>query len=255
MYVLLVNEDNTISTTKRERIMQRSKCVDNLMFLVSPIYKEIDMANATVTLEYLKPVSHRYKTEILVLSDEMYKDHLKYILPFDTELTDEAGSIEMQLTFTLVDLDADGKEYQYVRKTSKTVVPIVPITAWSDIIPDSALSALDQRLIKLDAQTKGLEAYAEYLSQTQVDNLRYDDISETLQLTSNGNTVGDKVSVRDMLDDGIPVIDLDSPSGDDDVDNNNCNCGCEDNVVEFGYSEPESDVPSKEDKDNNVVEF
>lgn len=254
MYVLLVNEDNTISTTKRERIMHRSKCVDNLMFLVHPIYKEVNMANATVTLEYIKPVSRKYKTETLVLSEEMHEDHLKYILPFDTELTDEAGSIEIQLTFTLVDLDADGKAVQCVRKTSTNVIPIVPISAWSDIIPDSALSSLDQRLLKLDAQTKGLEAYAEYLSQTQVDDLRYDNDSETLQLQSNGSPIGNPVSVRDMIDDGIPVVDMDSVAGDSDTENkNDCDCGCEDNVVEFGYSSENENIESSDD--DNVVEF
>ena len=255
MYAILVNNDNTLTSTKKERIMQRSKLVNDLWFLVYPIYNGIDLTDCTVLLEYCLPVSKRYKTEILTLSEERYEDHLKYVLPFDTNLTSEAGSIELQLTFLKADLNPDGSGSQQVRKTSTCSVDIVPIAAWSDIIPDSALSALDQRLIKADAQIKQLIDLSGTISENIVDNLKYDANDETLQLQAGGNGIGDKVSVREMLDDGIPVVDMDSVDGDmsgSDTDNkNNCNCGCEDNVVEFG-NEGSSSVPSDDD---NVIEF
>lgn len=151
MYTLLLNESNELITTVKERIMQRSKLVDNLHFLVEPTYKGIDMSDFTVMMEYLMPVSREYKSEILVKSDELYKDMLEYKLPFDTCLTKEAGSIEVQLTFTRLILDADGNNVQQVRKTSPASINILPITAWSDIIPDGALTALDQRIIMTQA--------------------------------------------------------------------------------------------------------
>lgn len=241
MYTILICDDNSLMTTKRERIMQRSKLVSNLQFLVPQYYNGLNMSDCIVHLEYILPCSKRYCTEILELSDEMYKDHLKYVLPFDTKLTSEAGEIQMQLTFAKTELDTNGKGIQRVRKTSTTTIDIIPISAWSDIIPDSALSAIDERLIKLDAQMRGLNDYMNVLDNNQVDNLVYDDKSETLQLSSKGVGVGTKVSVRDMLDNGIPVIDLDSDSdSNSDSDNDSekddkdgCDCGCEENVVEF----------------------
>lgn len=251
MYVILVNNDNTLTSTKKERIMQRSKMVDNLWFLVSPIYNGIDLTDCTVLLEYLLPVSKSYKTEILTLSEERYEDHLKYVLPFDTELTSESGKIELQLTFLKVGLNPDGSDSQQVRKTSTCFVDIVPIAAWSDIIPDSALSAIDQRLIKADAQIRALADMSETISNNIVDDLKYNAEDETLQLQSNGIGIGNKVSVRDMLDDGIPVVDMDSVSGDSNIENENgCDCGCEDNVVEFGDEDASINQP-----DDNVVEF
>ena len=76
MYTILVNNDNTLVTSIKERIMQRSKLVDSLHFLADTIYKDIDMTDFTVTLEYVLPVSKEYKTEILVRSEELYKDKL-----------------------------------------------------------------------------------------------------------------------------------------------------------------------------------
>lgn len=229
MYVILVNEDNSLYGSKKERIMQRSKLVDNLVFIVEPTYKDIDMTNASVVLEYLLPVSRRYETEYLTLSEERYNDcFLQYKLPFDTKITSESGSVELQLTFAYVELDENGNDIQRVRKTSPTTIEIVPIAAWADIIPDSALGALDQRIIKLDAQMRGLNELANAFDSNSVDNLVYDDKNATLQLSAKGVGVGNKVSVKDMLDEGSPVVDFGSGSNEDtDAD------AMEGNVVEF----------------------
>ena len=251
MYVILVNEDNTLYGSRKERIMQRSKLVDNLMFIVDPIYKGVDMTNASVMLEYVLPVSREYKTVLLALSEERYNDcFLQYKLPFDVDLTSQAGSLELQLTFAYTELNENGIGIQRVRKTSSTTIEIIPITAWSDIIPDSALSALDQRLIKMDAQMRAMNDYLDVVDSNKVDDLVYNKKEETLQLSSKGVGVGRKVQVRDMLDDGIPVIDLDSEGDSNKDDNDGCDCGCEDNVVEF--DDVSTVIP---DDDDNVVEF
>ena len=129
MYTILVNDNNELVTTVKERIMQRSKLVDELHFLSNPVYKNVDMSDFTVTMEYVLPVSREYKTETLVKSDELYKGQLEYVLPFDTCLTKEAGKIEAQLTFSKVELDAEGRSKQMVRKAGPTTITIVPITA------------------------------------------------------------------------------------------------------------------------------
>lgn len=208
MYVILVNDDDSLYGSHKERIMQRSKCVDTLVFMVNQIYRNThDMTNATVMLEYLRPVSRKYETEILELSEERYQDcYLQYKLPFDTKLTSEAGSVELQLTFVYADLDENGNGIQRVRKTSPTTISILPISAWSDIIPDSALSSLDQRLVVMNAQMQALNDYMNVIDNNKADNLVYDDGNATLQLSANGVAIGDKVSVRDMLDEGSPVV-------------------------------------------------
>lgn len=208
MYVIMVSDDNSLVTTKRENIMQRSKLVDNLCFLVPPTYKEYDMSDCTVLLEYILPISRSYETEILTLSEEGYEEYLKYVLPFDTKLTNEHGKIELQLTFAKASLDADGNGMQQIRKTQTTFINILPIAAWSDIVPDNALGALDQRIIKLDAQLKALNNAADVLSNNMVDNLKYDNTDETIQLMAGQNGIGDKLYVKDIIGDGVPIVDF-----------------------------------------------
>ena len=200
MYTILINDDNTLTTSVRERIMQRSKLVDSLHFLCPQTYKELDMADFTVTLEYILPVSREYKTEELVISEELYKEMLEYKLPFDTDLTKEAGEVEVKLTFSKVDLDEDGNDMQYVRKISATSITIVPIESWCDIIPDKALDAIDQRIIKTDAQIKALIEANEITRIEKADNLVLDSENKELYLTAEGNQIGDKVKLSDLGD-------------------------------------------------------
>lgn len=231
MYTILICDDNSMMTTKRERIMQRSKLVDNLQFLVPQFYNERDMSTYTVQLEYVLPCSRKYCTEILELSNEMYKDHLKYLLPFDTKLTSESGSIEVQLTFVKTELDSYGKGVQRVRKISPTTIDIIPISAWSDIIPDSALSAIDERLIKLDAQIRAMDEMNQIIIDNKADNIQYNETENSIQLLSGDKEIGNRVTLKigdAALEDGVPVVDF--------------------NDISSG------DIPT-EDEDDNVVEF
>ena len=209
-YVILINDDNSMTITRKNRIIQRSKLVDNIWFLAKPEYNGYNMADFTVVLEYISPVSHTYRTEFLTRSGEDYNGYLKYELPFDTKLTAEAGSIEILLTFILAELNEEGKSRQRVRKISGINIDVVPLSAWSDIIPDCALSALDQRIIKMDAQIKAINETSAIMLDAKADNLTYDENTNALQLKSGDKLIGDRVVISNVgLDkDGLPVVDF-----------------------------------------------
>lgn len=231
-YIILLNNDNTLYGSCKSKIMQKEKLFNKLWFLVPPHYNGYDMSQCTVTMRYLLPISREFKTETLVLSEDKYEEYLKYVLPVNTDLTKEWGAIELNLTFTMVDVDENGNVVQRVRKTDNYLLDVTQIPDWDSLIPDAALSALDQRILKQDAQIKALAELANAFDGNVdiVDNLVYDDINATLQLSAKGVGVGDKVSVKDMMDDGIPVVDL----------NGNGNLNPDD---------------PKDDEDDNVIEF
>ena len=193
MYTFLINADNSLTASVTERIMQRSKLVDNLHFLADTIYSGVDMTDYTVLLEYKLPVSKSYKTEILKKSTELYKNKLEYKLPFDTNLTSEAGDIEFWLTFSDVEMTAEGEPIQHVRKVGPGVVHIIPISNWADVVPDEALSSLDQRLIELIALNKSMYDQLNINLDGKADNIKYQ--NNILQLTSNGKEIGNAVEI------------------------------------------------------------
>ena len=194
MYTFLIGNDNTLTASVTERIMERSKMVDNMHFLADQIYKGVNMSDFTVMLEYVLPISKKYKTEFLKKSENLYKNKLEYLLPFDTNLTSEAGDIEIQLTFTKVEMNSEGKTTQYVRKVGPGIVHIIPISKWSDIIPDEALSTLDQRIIALEALNKAMTDRFNINLDNKADNLMYDD-EHRIQLTSNGKPIGNAIKI------------------------------------------------------------
>lgn len=229
-YTIVVCDDNGLYGSCKRKIMQREKLFNKLWILVPPCYNGYDMSQCTVTMRYLLPISKEFKTETLVLSEEKYEEYLKYVLPVDTCFTKEWGDVELNLTFTMLDIDKEGNIVQRVRKTDSHILTITQLPDWDSVVPDSALSALDQRILKQDAQIKALADLANTLDSNKVDNLMYDDKNATLQLYANGIGIGDKVSVKDMLDDGSPVVDFDFNSEDG---SDTGNKDSESNIVEF----------------------
>ena len=193
MYTILINEDNTLTASVVERVMQQSKLVDTLHFLADPEYKGKDMRDYVVMLEYRLPVSKKYRTEFLTLSDELYKNKLEYKLPFDTALTSEAGVIEFQLTFGNIEMDAEGRTIQYIRKVGPGEIKIIDVYDWAATIPDEALNALDQRIIAMQAMLKAMIDKSNTMM-SKADNLSYK--NDMLQLTANGSPIGNAVEIK-----------------------------------------------------------
>lgn len=193
MFTILVNDDNSLSITKRERIMQRSTGFDAVRFLVNPEYKGYNMAEYTLTVRYKLPVSGTLKTEQLVLAEDTYNGFLQYIVPVTSTLTYEPGEIVCNLTFTGVDTDESGSPVMRVRKLDDVNITINAITDWDALVPDSLLSVLDQRIIEQDKQIRQLAEVALLLDQEKADGLVYE--KSALQLTSNGEPIGNQVYI------------------------------------------------------------
>lgn len=232
MYTILVTEEHKLRTTSKERIMQRSKLVDSLQFLVAETYNDINMRDCECVLEYLRPVSKKYKTEILSCTDSSHDGYLQYKLPLDTDLTAEAGTVELQLTFSFVQMDENGSINTFIRKTSIGYLDIIPIAAWSDLVPDEALTSLDQRIIALQSIANQLEdsqnesyQYLEEKISKKADDITYK--NNTIQLMSDNQGIGTS-----------HVLDQQS----------------EFDIIEFGKSEG-SDSSDESDSDDTFIEF
>ena len=102
---------------------------------------------------------------------------------------------------------------------------------------------------------KGLNEYAETLRSESVDDLVFDKADDTIHLSANGNVVGSKLSIKEMLDDGVPVVDLGSAGvPDDDVPNDKPGCEFDDEIVEFGPMDDTTEETPVE-PDDGIIEF
>lgn len=200
MHTILVTQDNELISSVRERIMQRSKMVDKLHFLVDPEYKGLDISTFIVRMEIRHSTVKEPRTELLSLSPELYEGKLEYTLPFDTWLTKNAGEVEIQLSFTKKDLDADGNELQYVRRTSSAIINIVPLSAWSNFVTDDALNALDSAFLQLEGQLRYLESISSVYDAEKADDIYLDKEENRVYARSNGKNIGSGISIEELSD-------------------------------------------------------
>ena len=91
----------------------------------------------------------------------------------------------------------------------------MPISAWSNVIADSALTALDQRLIQVDALLNAANEFNQYLYETKADNVidGEDENGRYIQLTANGQPIGNKISISDgNADNCVKLVKIDEDS-------------------------------------------
>lgn len=165
MYTILVNEDNTLHASIRTRIMQNTKNIDSLHFLVKPIYNDIDMTDATVVLTYILPMSKERKTLTLTKSEELYKERLEYKILLGEEITIEFGDIQMYLTFMIGD--------DIIRKTNSATITI---------------NKVEETVINPDEPS----------TISNVDDLYFDKETNQIYLTAGGMAIGGSISVSEL---------------------------------------------------------
>lgn len=230
MYTILINDNNTLTQTVKERIMHRSSNVNTFRFLVNPTWTDrgvvTDMRNYDCIMEYRTPISNRYTPMVLTPSEELYKEKLEYLVPIDTRFTSEIGELEIKFIFTWLEMDADGKFIEHSRKTDTVKIEILRTDQWSDYIADSNLDNIAQIMMQTQAQAEQIRMYNELIYATKADGIKYDPETNKLDLTANGAVIDSATLEECDLEDGIPVVDFNVVNPDDAGDEL-------DNVVEF----------------------
>lgn len=198
MYTILIKNDNTAIAVERERIMQKSSLVNTLRFLVPKVYNDINMAELDFVMEYLSPVSHTVRLVTLKLVDENYKDdYLLYMLPVDIDMTAESGSVAFNLSFMNVFMDEDGVTRNVVRKIEEMKIEVIPIGSWFTL-PEEAYDTLTQYYLANQQNIKALSDLIGIINQNKADSIKLDIEDGSLYATSNGNKVGQSISLEEL---------------------------------------------------------
>lgn len=200
MYTLLINNDNTVTASVTHPIMQRSKLVDDLYFIVPKMYNKYDMADFDFIMEYRTPISHTYNYKALTLTDPSYKnDYLRYTIDIDTDLTSENGELELNLKFVGTFMQQDGTVLQQVRELAPCTLTIIPVVSWFTA-PDEALNTLTQMIIANQQNIKATADLAGILNQSKADNIKLDKDAKELYLESNGTKTGNSINLEELGD-------------------------------------------------------
>ena len=81
MYTLKITDENTVVTTVKESIVERSNYVDKIQIVTNKMYREqIDMSDTTVYRKYKLPVSDKIKMTQLIINNLLLKPGIsKYL--------------------------------------------------------------------------------------------------------------------------------------------------------------------------------
>lgn len=185
-----MNDDKSLTATVVTTLYQREKLADKIQILIPPNYGELDLNEFTATLKYVDQANVPH-AEILKKDAELYKEHIRYVLPVDTELTQYAGDITIRLTFTKTDME---EKKVFVVHTGELVIKISPLKDYYSFVPDESLEFVDQIVSDLQNKISALDKIADIYDKTKADNIQIKN-GKTLQLLSNHIPIGDEVTV------------------------------------------------------------
>ena len=201
MYTLKINDDNTVTTTVKETLVERSNYVDKIQIVTSKLYREqIDMSDATLYMKYKLPVSNKIKMTQLTANDLEYEtNYIQYLIPVDAALTAEAGDIEVSFSFLKLVANDDGTYTSYIRKTTSGVIHITPLVQFDKYEPSELFTEIDQRLLVMEGMIKDLDAQNKAAYEGMVKDIRLNTEDRKITLTErNGDDTGDGIIVKDL---------------------------------------------------------
>lgn len=192
MYTILMQDNGSlVCTTPTERIRQSDNLADVLRIIAPKAYKNVDLSTFVAVAKYVNP-GNVAKLEYLEVNNPEYKtDYIEYRIPITSEMTQFAGDVEMHLTFTKNDEDANK---QYVAQSGTIVLPIEPVDEY--FTDEASLSAIDEKIA-------ALQDVAKTYDETKADNIAKE--GTDVYLTANGEKIGDTVSVDGG---GVTVIEI-----------------------------------------------
>lgn len=201
MYTLKITDENTVVTTVKERLVERSNDVDNIQIITAKLYKEqLDMSDTSLYMKYKLPVTDKIKITQLKPNNLNYEtNYIQYLIPADVNLLAEAGDIEVSFTFLKLVSNDDDSVTSYVRKTTSGVIHVSPLAAFDKYEPSEMFTETDQRLLALIATVKDLNAQSKAIYENMVKDIRLNTDDKKITLTDrNGDDTGEGIATKDL---------------------------------------------------------
>lgn len=185
-----MNDDKSLTATVITTLYQREKLADKIQILIPQKYGDLKLAEFTALLKYVDQANVPH-VETLHKDEDLYKEHIRYVLPVDTNLTQYAGDITIRITLQKNDMDV---RKTYVVHTGELVIKINPLKDYYNFVPDESLEFVDQIVSNLQNKIEALDKVADAYDKTKADNIKIENGNE-IQLLSNKIPIGDKIVV------------------------------------------------------------
>lgn len=223
MYAIKMRSDKELETTVHCTIYQGEKNSDALVFLVPREYNGYNIAECTMLLRYILPDGTGRSEKLDMYPLPYNDDYYKFQLSVDSRFTECPGDIELWLS-------ALNFTDEIILKSGTTEVSVTGSKNIVNYLPPEDLDQLDRMAAQIDR-----------LEKNKADNLLYDSEQMALQLTSNGDLIGDPVCIGEAVEGAIDKVI-------DDVVDEAVDKAVQDEVIYFDDAE-------KTEEDDEVIYF
>lgn len=196
MYTIIMNNDKSLTTSIKTTIYQREKLVDKIQFLLPQKYvpKDLSIRDCTIILKYTDQGNVAHAIE-LIPDEELYKERIRCELDVDLRFTRFAGDIIIYLDF--LKLNSDNGIYESILTSGETTITIQPRSDLFAYCADESLDIINKTMLEIKAKQEAQDLIAATYENSKADNIlkTVDGSDVKVQLTSNGNPIGDEVII------------------------------------------------------------
>lgn len=175
--IIKMNKDKQLLVTVPSAIYRGETKADLITFLVPAKHGNKNMSECAVTFRYILP-DGTGKIEDLTYAPSQYEDYIEFSTTVNSQFTQQCGTVTIWLTF--LDVDAS-----VVVKSSEACIYVNDSKDVYDYLDEGDLDHFEKMAARLD-----------HLDASKADNVDFDD--RVLQLTANGNPIGDAVVIEDV---------------------------------------------------------
>ena len=191
MYIIVMDDEKQLTPTIKQPIYRGENLVNDIKFLLPLTYKEFDLSEFTVTLQYVHRGLIVCEEVLLMDSPSLRPDRLSYSLRLDSVFTKREGRIEIQLRITKVNTET---AEQYILKTSSCFIDILPAKRYYVTKDEEG-----ELSTKLEEMNSKIEIFNSILA-TKADDIVLDSENEELYLSSSGYKIGKAISTKELGD-------------------------------------------------------
>ena len=178
MYIKMDNSKHLVISSP-SKIYRGENNADDLIFLLPTSYNGIDLSKCKTIVRYLLP--NGQGCSVSILNVNQIEDYLVFGMSVDTTFTTFAGRVVLWITMT-------NSSDEVVLKTSELTFEVEESKDITTHFEDNKLDQLDN--IQIDISK---------LDSNKADNIVYSEVENTLQLTSHGVPIGDKIHTGSMF--------------------------------------------------------
>ena len=201
MLYIKLDENKDLVITVSEPIHRGDNLNQKIIYLVPLMVDDVDMASATVYLNYIRADGCPDIVELERMSDKYNESYYQYALPISCRITKYAGEV-----CTWMQIYSGTPSSPVIVKSGECLLQIQESKDMDDYIGDKHITALYQLKKKMESGFEDIGTEIDTLVAEKADNIVFHEEDHTIQLIANGEPIGRRIVVSTTG--GAGIIDM-----------------------------------------------